>query len=307
MYLALDPHFYETALRFFLPFANVFALEKPLARASSVDSDSISAVARAESLRDFAKTHSPFGKVFVPVDHYLGKSAFEAFESVLANAAFGDFVEDASNIVFQFLEAAIEPVSERPYFAETGIVADMMPHVLAILFAFFGRTSKRAISRDTIAVADVHEWQHIEYANAKKGVPTFAEINLKLSDADIPKNIVVRIGKGGGTNNKRVAIVDHRRHVLEVILPGSVVLSTPTTTAGKTDDAQWSQIQLNKDTTVQESWDMAWYWIVSHLLLGRFDRFLRMDQACDIVQITHDIQNRPRGATLHGPPDANDA
>lgn len=64
VYLAIPPDGYLSALKKYLPFANIFAIEKPLA----TDSE------KAGELVDFArKNFEFFGKRFIPVDHYLGK------------------------------------------------------------------------------------------------------------------------------------------------------------------------------------------------------------------------------------------
>lgn len=295
VYLATDPDQYLTLLHKYWPLGDIFAIEKPLARESPDDTRMPSH--KAHAIEEFAERYRGiFDKVFVPVDHYLGKYMLTVFEYIRTIPEFAEVINDANTIIFQFLETKIDDPSLRPYFAKTGIIADMMPHVLALLTKIFGpglAVSKQSVVSSRVASYD----EQCSAAGIKERNETYAEIELRVSEhRHADRTVMVRIGKGVGVEERKVAFVDSRGHTIEMSLPftadgcerpGQVLLKTPGTPELVTE--------LLPGGHQPERWDKAWYNIILSLMameLGKPpDIFLGIPDAKSIITVIEDLRS----------------
>ena len=169
IYLAINPDLYLKALKKYLKFGNIFAIEKPLAKN----------LVTSKKLLKFTRENAGFfNKHFIPVDHYLGKTAFSLLEPISNNERIGDIIEDANLITFSFLETD-EPSIESD-FPSKGIIADMMPHVLALL----KKILKTEFTLEPVQVESSFLDKYVEQCEEKKIFPyreTYAEINDLLN------------------------------------------------------------------------------------------------------------------------------
>jgi len=276
IYLALDPDKYYGSLEKYLPFGNIFAIEKPLAK----DSD------KATALVNYAKQYEQFlGKRFIPVDHYLGKYAVNLFDKISKTHKFRTIIEDSNLIIFSFLEKKISPPSENPYFASTGIIADMMPHVSALLKKILNTKFIMEPKKVRSSVLDSYN-KACQKANISP-VETYAEIELVLSEENRPpRTVVVRIGKGVPLEDRTVTFVDSVGDILLMKMPhtelkeGEVLLK---------DEALWIKVDYEKPAP--KKWDNSYYNIIVGLMDNKSSPFLTMEDAREIVEITKEIRN----------------
>lgn len=300
VYLATDPDRYLPLLYKYWPLGDIFAIEKPLARAPSTDARNRSNTAsdKAREITVFAERYGGmFDKVFLGVDHYLGKYIVTVLKYIRKVPAFAEVINDANTIVFQFLETDIADPLIHPYFAKTGIIADMMPHVLALLMKMFGPDLN--ICREKVI-----RWRMKSYndmcktANIPDRKETHAEIVLRMSEQrHADRNVIVRIGKGVKYEDRKVAFVDSRGHIIEMQLPftvdgaersGCVLLKTPGGTIElRAPDVSPAELSAGP-------WDNAWYNVIRNLMSLKLgeppDIFLGIREAEKIVRIIEELR-----------------
>lgn len=286
VYLALDPDKYLDALRKYLPFGNIFALEKPLAKNSE----------KAIELINYTRENANFfGKQFIPIDHYLGKYAVNLFKKISSMDRFS-IIKDSNIIVFSFLEENISSPSEQPYFASTGIIADMMPHVSALLTKILKTKFMLEPKQVKSSILDSYDIQ-CESAGILSCKETYAEIELNLSEIDGPnRTVIVRIGKGIQHEDRSVAFVDSTGDILLMKLPhskleeGEVLLKSKSLTG---------ELRVDIEKPASEKWDDSWYNIFKGLKDKEFSQFLTMDDANEIVRMIEDINEKKLNIVKH--------
>jgi hypothetical protein len=278
IYLAINPDLYLKALNKYLKFGNIFAIEKPLAKN----------LMTANKLLKFTKENARFfNKHFIPVDHYLGKTAFSLLNSISNNKRLGDIIEDANLISFSFLETA-EPSIEST-FPSTGIIADMMPHVLALL----KKILKTEFTVEPVQVESSFLDKYVDQCKEKKISlyrETYAEIKLILSEDGKPtRTIIIRVGKGMCDEERTIVFEDSTRSMLCIELNKSDV----SLISGKLKD----EIVIKKKTP--RSWDISWYSIIKDLIKNDFDQFITMENAHEIVKTIEKIRSKNNDRIAH--------
>ncbi len=276
IYLALNPDKYYGVLEKYLPFGNIFAIEKPLAKDSC----------NATALVHYAKQYEQFlGKRFIPVDHYLGKYAVNLFDQISKTHKFSTIIEDSNLIIFSFLEKKISPPLKNSYFTSTGIIADMMPHVSALLKKILNTKFIMETKNVRSSVLDSYKKACIEAHFSP--VETYAEIELVLSEENRPpRTVVVRIGKGMPFEERTVTFVDSVGDILSMKMPhpelkeGEVLLK---------DKDLWIKVDYEKPAP--KKWDNSYYNIILGLMDNKSSLFLTMEDAQEIVEITKEIRN----------------
>ena len=272
VYLAIDPDLYLGALRKYLHFGDIFAIEKPLAKNSK----------EAEKLVEFTREKNDnLDKLFIPVDHYRGKK--QVLDLVERIIIYKDQVKNANVIVFSFLEE--RPPSTNTYFRSTGIIADMMPHVLALLkkildskFQVDIRQVKRKFDKKYVKKCEKSNLQYKE---------TAAEMELFLNEeGGFTRSIIIRIGKGEEKEDRTVAFVDTGTdNILKIKLkplkdPGIYIKS-----GGKEN-------KLEDLKSMSTKWDNSWYNIIQELICDDYAQFLKIKDAQEIVEIIEKIKEK---------------
>ncbi len=268
IYLAINPDLYMKALKKYLKFGNIFAIEKPLAK---------NLVTSNKLLKFTTENAGFFNKHFIPVDHYLGKTAFSLMEPISNNERIGDIIEDANLIAFSFLEK--DKPSIESAFPSTGIIVDMMPHVLALL----KKILKTEFTVDPVQVESSFLDKYVKQCEDKKIFPyreTFAEIKLVLSEDSKPtRTVIIRLGKGMSKEERTIVFVDSTRSKLCIELNKSEV----SLISGKPS----KPIEIK----TPKSWDISWYSIIQDLIKNDFDQFITMEYADKIVKTIEKIRS----------------
>jgi hypothetical protein len=208
LYLATRPDRYLESLKRYAPFADCVAIDKPLA----TDRHSLA------QMRRFAQVNP--GLTVLPIDHYLFKLDFTRFTTDMDRRGGLDPRE------IQKLEVTIceENLDEdRPYFRDTGIIRDMMPHVAAMV-SFLFRTCR--VTRAVVGnvAPTVHYYgllsQELPLTSAgsetalAKTIPVIVqaqiELNYGTNDGYLPVSIRIAKGAKGSTKpQKEIIIVWH--------------------------------------------------------------------------------------------------
>lgn len=123
LYLACRPEDYFWYLQRYAPFASRVAVDKPLA--TSLD--------QLDKLIQFSRLNPDLD--IRPIDHYLFKLNFTEFNKSLDNRPGGLDPKGIERIEVIIHEEGLD--EHRPYFIQTGIIRDMMPHVAAMLRYMF--------------------------------------------------------------------------------------------------------------------------------------------------------------------------
>lgn len=288
VYLALDPDKYKIVLKKFSTIGDIFAIEKPIAKNPT----------KAKEIVDYAKQSKTFfvKKSFIPIDHYLGKDAFYLFDMISNNPRFKDIINDSNLITFSFLEKDIIPPIGHPYFRTTGIIADMMPHVSAVLKKIFKNKFELKFQRVKSSVLDSYKKECLAANLSYK--ETYAEIQLALSGDEIAnKTVIIRIGKGMHHEDRAVAFVNDGSHeILLMKLPhrdlaiGEVLLHSTSTSE--------VLLKIDHEKLISEIWEKSWYNIIRGLMDEKFDRFLIMEDAQEIVKLIEEIKGNNENDNL---------
>jgi glucose-6-phosphate 1-dehydrogenase len=123
LYLATRPQDYLWYLERFAPLCHRVAIDKPLA------TDEV----QMNRLHQFAELNRQLD--IRPIDHYLFKRGFGKFNENLEQRSHGLSLRDLREIEITIHEEGLD--AYRKYFIETGIIRDMMPHVLAMVHSLF--------------------------------------------------------------------------------------------------------------------------------------------------------------------------
>lgn len=123
LYLATRPDQYLWYLQRYAPFANRVAVDKPLATTS----EQLDRLIRFSQLNPDLEIR--------PIDHYLFKLDFTEFNQALERRRGGLRPQDVQKIDVTIFEEGLD--EHRPYFIDTGIIRDMMPHVSAMVRYLF--------------------------------------------------------------------------------------------------------------------------------------------------------------------------
>lgn len=147
LYLAARPFDYGWYLERFSPFVGRVAVDKPLAT-------------NRENLNDLRAFYRLNPDLEIrPVDHYLFKFDFQGFNLRIHDDPSLFEPRDINRIEVRLSERGLDEF--RPYFVQTGIIRDMMPHVSAMLRYMFrehGRT--RPVIGTVVPVVHRYEGNH---------------------------------------------------------------------------------------------------------------------------------------------------
>lgn len=288
IYLALDPDKYMMALQKFLIVGDIFAIEKPIAKNPT----------KATDIVTYSKQNEDFfgNKRFIPIDHYLGKDAFQLFDMMSIMPRFRENINDSNLITFSFLEKDIIPPTGHPYFRTTGIIADMMPHVSAVLKKILKKNFKLKLQQVRSSVLDSYKKDCIAANLSYK--ETYAEIQLALSGNEVSnKTVIIRIGKGTLFEDRTVAFVNDGTHeILLMKLPhrdltkGQVLLSSTSTSK--------ELFKIEHEKLFTEIWDKSWYNILQGLMNNKFNQFLTMGDAQEIAEMIEEIKENNKNGNI---------
>ncbi|HEY9205198.1 MAG TPA: hypothetical protein VIO58_04695 [Candidatus Methanoperedens sp.] len=274
VYLAVDPDLYLSALKKYLHLGDIFVIEKPIAKDSK----------KAEELIKFIREkEEDLDKLFIPVDHYRGKKqVLDLVETIIKREDFYNKIKAANIIVFSLLEKRKPPTNT--YFVSTGIIADMMPHVLALL-------KKILNCKFDVEIKQVKSAFHKSFNKFKKYHPqyneTFAEMELFLiEEGGLTRTVIIRLGKGTPDEDRTVAFVDSNTNdYLKMKLK-------PLKDAGIYSISGGKQIKLELEVPkhMSSKWDNSWYNIIHELMHDEYDKFLTMEDAQKFVEIIEKIK-----------------
>ena len=188
-YLAIPPNQYLNTISKYLDIVNIFALEKPW-------------VQNKEQFIElmYIQQHNKDTKI-IGVDHYKWKPIIKEFLNKIQENNYY-LIRESNSFDLMLCEPSLDPI-DRKYFWQTGIILDMIPHILSFLALLFGTNNKITIENvKPLICDDIIIRKVIEKYNKPAGFPireTYSEIKLLISQYNVKKKIHIIIGKGIST------------------------------------------------------------------------------------------------------------
>jgi hypothetical protein len=185
LYLATRPEKYLWYLTEFGAFARRVAIDKPLAKDE-------------QGLIDLERFNRGHPTVEIrPIDHYLFKLDFDEFLTALQPR--GGSLDPGGVRRIDVTIEEHDPALGRPYFRETGIIRDMMPHVAAMVTFLFRNQDRLTVEIGNVAplVRDFPEMKNVRIQ---------AVIDLTVWAGSKPVPVGIHIGKAATENRKKIDI-----------------------------------------------------------------------------------------------------
>ncbi|MFL5340994.1 MAG: HAD family hydrolase [Gemmataceae bacterium] len=185
LYLATRPEDYLWYLERYAAFARRAAIDKPLAKDE----------AGLVGLERFAASNPEVE--IRPVDHYLFKLDLTHFNQTLEGRGGGLAPDSVSRLDVTIEEK--DPALSRPYFLETGIIRDMMPHVDAMVSFLFRGEPDLEVEVGNVAPL-------VRNFEKYKDVRIQAVVDETIWAGGRPVPVGIRIGKAATANFKEVRL-----------------------------------------------------------------------------------------------------
>lgn len=277
-YLATPPEAYPAYVEAFATHCRsggtptVVALEKPLA-------NSLEGLTRIDEL---VRTRSSESFCAVSVDHYLGKRALELIQEAFSNfRSFRDDIHERTlQIAVEFMENDLKDAKQRPYFLQTGIIKDMMPHALATV---------RSLLDDPGLIFHVQRWEWGTGIASQETVatPTFFEGEFTVSSVHTPpRSVWIRFMKGPADLAKRKAMK------ISTGDPSPITIDFAT-----------GEVEIGEGHTFTAAWEgeAGWENCLLWLIREQYDRFPDWDAAVRGMETILSIDEQRRAGRAPTP------
>lgn len=271
-YLALPPDQYETVIKKNLSNADIFVIEKPWALTPS-------------AFKDLLQLFATFPKKkLLAADHYIWRTDILKFCEELNTSKNRKILDAINSYDLVLCEQELDPIN-RKFFWRTGIVIDMIPHVLVLLEKILGpfrvhvsnvypSICDSKVVRNVIGIGkEIHTDLEIK--------ETCAELLLRIHKNHSEKEIHVIICKGAKLNP--VKLYRNRKTSLKFFCGknGKLLLDISNSRFFIQDFAR----KFHPGKTVSPEYYAMFYALVT----GNFDNFVRLSSVAKFIKLYQEI------------------
>jgi hypothetical protein len=286
-YLSLPPEIFESTIKKYSGYADIFIIEKPWALDQA-------------SLRKIVESSS--SSKILGIDHYLWKPKVRQFLKDMQLEYNSKLLLESHSLDFVLCESDLDS-KDRIYFWKTGVAVDMIPHVMPLLDRLLDNRIRKVSIRkatpgicDDIIVNDVLNKNNNVSTTGPRSTAaikfdvkeTFAEIIMILY-LESGQSKLVHVVLGKGITVPSILVCDERSQFQKFLYCsfGNIFL-----------DLSNYNIELKRDKKVSNEIESPWYYMFTSLIRKEYNCFLDIEFIQKYVSLYGSILNRFNDSVL---------